>query len=239
MRKRRGPGRDPEGSDPKGSGPGTDRRLTPPWGTDSSRVRKSEPDSRDLAAGVDEAGRGPLAGPVFAAAVILDPARPLAGLRDSKRLTPAALERLAPLIRAGALAWGIGIADAGEIDVLNILGATFLAMRRALLALPVRPTLIQVDGNRLPPDQWLGFRCEWRAEVGGDDRIAAISAASILAKTSRDAWMCRAARRYPGYGFETHKGYPTAEHLQALARLGPCRLHRRSFGPVRLADPRA
>jgi len=189
-------------------------------------------------AGVDEAGCGPLAGPVFAAAVILDPTRPLEGLRDSKRLAPAARERLAPLIRERSLAWGIGLADAAEVDVLNVLGATWLAMRRALLALPMSPALVQVDGNRLPPRGQLGFTCTWRAEVGGDDRIAAISAASILAKTARDAWMREAARVYPGYGFEAHKGYPTPEHLQALARLGPCRLHRRSFGPVRsLSSP--
>jgi len=140
------------------------------------------------------------------------------------------------LIRARSLAWGIGIADAEEVDVLNILGATWLAMRRALLALPVSPAQVQVDGNRLPPRGLLGFSCTWHAEVGGDDRIAAISAASILAKTARDAWMRDAARAYPGYGFEAHKGYPTTEHLQALARLGPCRLHRRSFGPVRSAS---
>lgn len=186
-----------------------------------------------LVAGVDEAGRGPLAGPVFAAAVILDPAQPLDGLRDSKRLAPATRERLAPLIRARSLAWGIGVADAEEIDVLNILGATWLAMRRALLALPLWPSQVSVDGNRLPPHGMLGFTCIWRAEVGGDDRVPAISAASILAKTARDAWMRAAARVYPGYGFAAHKGYPTTEHLQALARLGPCRLHRRSFRPVR------
>jgi len=186
-----------------------------------------------LVAGVDEAGRGPLAGPVFAAAVILDPAQPIDGLRDSKRLAPATRERLALLIRAQSLAWGIGSADAGEIDVLNILGATWLAMRRALLALRLKPSQVLVDGNRLPPHGMLGFTCSWRAEVGGDDRIPAISAASILAKTDRDAWMRKAARAYPGYGFEAHKGYPTPEHLQALARLGPCRLHRRSFRPVR------
>lgn len=191
----------------------------------------SEPSG--LVAGVDEAGRGPLAGPVFAAAVILDAAQPIAGLRDSKRLAPAVRERLASRVRERALAWGIGVADAAEIDVLNILGATWLAMRRALLALPLTPVQVLVDGNRLPPHRMLGFRCSWRAEVGGDDRIAVISAASILAKTARDAWMCAAAQAYPGYGFEAHKGYPTSEHLQALARLGPCRLHRRSFGPVK------
>lgn len=195
--------------------------------------RKIRSDPSILVAGVDEAGRGPLAGPVFAAAVILDPAQPIAGLRDSKRLAPATRERLAPLIRAQSLAWGVGIADAGEIDALNILGATWLAMRRALLALRLEPSQVLVDGNRLPPQGMLGFACSFRAEVGGDDRIPAISAASILAKTDRDAWMREAARAYPGYGFETHKGYPTTEHLQALARLGPCRLHRRSFRPVR------
>ena len=207
-------------------------------GSGPSCSRTGRPGASQRVAGVDEAGRGPLAGPVFAAAVILDPTRPLAGLRDSKRLAPAVRERLALLIRARSLAWGIGLADAEEVDVLNVLGATWLAMRRALLALPLSPALVQVDGNRLPPRGLLGFTCTWRAEVGRDDRIAAITAASILAKTARDAWMREAARAYPGYGFEAHKGYPTTEHLQALARLGPCRLHRRSFGPVRfLSSP--
>jgi ribonuclease HII len=189
-----------------------------------------------LVAGVDEAGRGPLAGPVFAAAVILDPGRPIIGLADSKKLSEKARDRLAPLIRERALAWGVGSADAREIDALNILRATWLAMRRALLALDVKPGHVLVDGNRCPPGEGLGFHCTWQAEVRGDARIAEISAASILAKTGRDAWMCRAAREYPGYGFERHKGYPTPSHVQALARLGPCPLHRRSFAPVKSLD---
>ena len=189
-----------------------------------------------LVAGVDEAGRGPLAGPVFAAAVILDPARPIAGLADSKKLSAKARETLAPLIRERAVAWGVGLADAAEIDALNILGGTWLAMRRALLALEVKPAHVRVDGNRCPPGDGLGFDCTWQAEVRGDARIAEISAASILAKTDRDAWMCRAAQVYPGYGFERHKGYPTPSHVQALARLGPCSLHRRSFAPVKSLD---
>jgi len=190
----------------------------------------------DRIAGVDEAGRGPLAGPVFAAAVILDPLRPIDGLADSKKLSAAARERLAPIIRARSLAWGIGMADAEEIDALNILGATWLAMRRALLALPLHPAHVRVDGNRCPPSTGLGFDCRFSAVVGGDATVAEISAASILAKVGRDAWMCQAAQAYPGYGFERHKGYPTSSHVQALARLGPCRLHRRSFAPLKSPD---
>ena len=190
-----------------------------------------------LVAGVDEAGRGPLAGPVFAAAVILDPRRPIRGLADSKTLPVATRESLAPLIRARSLAWGLGLADAEEVDALNVLGATWLAMRRALLALALRPARVRVDGNRCPSGAALGFDCCVEAEVGGDARIAAISAASILAKTARDGWMRRAARAYPGYGFEDHKGYATSSHVQALARLGPCRLHRRSFAPLKSAGP--
>ena len=189
-----------------------------------------------LVAGVDEAGRGPLAGPVFAAAVILDPGRPIEGLADSKKLSPVARERLAPVIRERSLAWGIGVADAAEIDALNILQATFLAMRRALMALAVHPARVQVDGNRCPPSGGLGFECSFEAIVGGDASVAAISAASILAKVDRDGWMCRAAQDYPGYGFEQHKGYGTPSHLQALARLGPCKLHRRSYAPVKSLD---
>jgi len=192
---------------------------------------------RILVAGVDEAGRGPLAGPVFAAAVILDPRRRIAGLDDSKKLSEARREALAPRIRRRALAWGLGMADAEEIDALNILGATWLAMRRALLALPLAPSHVRVDGNLCPSFAALGFRCSFEAEVGGDARFADIGAASILAKTARDAWMREAAQAYPGYGFDGHKGYPTASHVQALARLGPCRLHRRSFAPVRSARP--
>jgi ribonuclease HII len=186
-----------------------------------------------LVAGVDEAGRGPLAGPVVAAAVILDDSRPVDGLADSKTLPEARREALAPLIRDRALAWGIGMAAAQEIDTLNILRATLLAMQRALAALAVEPGHVRVDGNRCPSLVEIGLACTAEAVVGGDATVAEISAASILAKTSRDAWMRRAAQEYPGYGFERHKGYPTALHLQALARLGPCPLHRRSFAPVK------
>ncbi|TAK52949.1 MAG: ribonuclease HII [Gammaproteobacteria bacterium] len=186
-------------------------------------------------AGVDEAGRGPLAGPVVAAAVILDPQRPIPGLRDSKVLSAAARERLAGEIRARASSWGIGFADATEIDTLNILQASLLAMRRALGALALAPGRILVDGNQCPSLAGLPFHCEVEAVVGGDATVAAISAASILAKTTRDAWMVEAARSYPGYGFDRHKGYPTPAHRQALATLGPCRLHRMSFAPVRSA----
>lgn len=185
-----------------------------------------------LTAGVDEAGRGPLAGPVFAAAVILDPQRPIRGLRDSKQLKPGDRERLAVKIRASALAWAIGWADAGEIDVLNILQATLLAMRRALLGLTVLPARICVDGDCCPDGAMLGLDCPMQAIVGGDDSVKVISAASILAKTGRDAFMTRVAGVYPGYGFERHMGYATEDHLARLATIGPCRIHRRSFVPV-------
>jgi ribonuclease HII len=192
-------------------------------------------------AGVDEAGRGPLAGPVVAAAVILPlaPVPALDGLDDSKRLTAPARERLAALVREHAVAIGLGWADAGEIDALNILEATHLAMRRALLALRLRPTAVRVDGNRLPSRAGLGFEVRFDAVVGGDRREAPIAAASILAKTWRDAWMAAADRRWPGYGFAAHKGYGTARHLAALARIGVSPLHRRSFEPVRSASARA
>jgi ribonuclease HII len=183
-------------------------------------------------AGVDEAGRGPLAGPVVAAAVILDPAAPVAGLRDSKQLSAAQRERLAPLIRRHALAWAIGEATPAEIDSVNILQATFLAMRRALLALPIVPAHIVIDGNRCPvlADAFPDARIE--AVVRGDSLVPAISAASILAKTHRDAIMADLDRIHPGYGFARHQGYPTAAHREALMRLGPSPVHRRSFAPV-------
>lgn len=184
-------------------------------------------------AGVDEAGRGPLAGPVVAAAVILDQARPIAGLRDSKELDAPTRLRIAAEIRGKALAWAIGWSDAGEIDVLDILQASLLAMRRALQGLAVAPGHVRIDGNRCPSVSMLGFACSVEAIIGGDARVAEISAASILAKTSRDAWMTRVALAYPGYDFERHKGYPTPEHLRLLVQRGPCRLHRRSFAPVR------
>jgi ribonuclease HII len=155
------------------------------------------------------------------------------GLRDSKLLPPAVREGLAGEIRTRSLGWALGWVDAGEIDVLNILEATLLAMRRALLGLAIVPGRVCVDGNRCPGDTMLGFACEFEAVVRGDTQIAEISAASILAKVSRDAWMTRAAGSYPGYGFERHKGYPTEDHLFRLARHGPSRLHRQSFGPVR------
>jgi ribonuclease HII len=186
-------------------------------------------------AGVDEAGRGPLAGPVVAAAVILDPARPIAGLADSKKLEEATRERLAIQIRAEALAVGIGFADNAEIDVLNILEATFLAMRRALQALAIAPAHVQVDGNACPSLQSLGFSCSIEAIVRGDASVPAISAASIVAKTTRDAWMRQADAQYPGYGFARHKGYPTAAHIDALRRLGVTPLHRTSYAPVKSA----
>lgn len=180
-------------------------------------------------AGVDEAGRGPLAGPVVAAAVILHPERDIAGLADSKMLSAASRIELSALIMDNASAWAIAWADAGEIDALNILAASMLAMRRAVDRLGVLPGHVCVDGNRCPR---LARGCTVEAIVGGDARVPAISAASILAKTFRDAWMERLELRHPGYGFARHKGYPTAEHRAALARLGPCVVHRRSFGPV-------
>lgn len=179
-------------------------------------------------AGVDEAGRGPLCGPVYAAAVILDPVRPIDGLNDSKKLSEKKREALAPLIRERALAWAVGIATVEEIDRLNILHATMLAMRRAVQGLAVPPDQVLVDGNRIPP----GLTVPARAIVGGDASEAAISAASILAKTGRDHEMMALAALYPQYGIAKHKGYPTAEHLAALRIHGPSPIHRRSFAPV-------
>jgi len=182
---------------------------------------------RVLIAGVDEAGRGPLAGPVVAAAVILDPDRRLRGLRDSKVLTPVERERLAVKIRANAIAWAVGFADVGEIDTLNILRASLLAMRRAVHALAVAPTEALVDGNQCPE-----LDCPVFAIVKGDRDIASISAASIIAKTTRDAMLVELDRVYPVYGFAQHKGYSTREHIAALNRHGPCPAHRRFFAPV-------
>lgn len=179
-------------------------------------------------AGVDEAGRGPLAGPVVAAAVILDAARPIEGLNDSKKLSEAARERLALEIREKALAWAIAEASVSEIDQLNILQATFLAMSRALNALAVLPTHAVIDGNRLPKE----LPCSAEAVVKGDGKIAAIAAASILAKTHRDQLMVELSSQYPQYGFGKHMGYPTPDHLALLRAHGPCPAHRRSFGPV-------
>ncbi len=180
-------------------------------------------------AGVDEAGRGPLAGPVFAAAVILDPAAPIEGLDDSKRLSARRRQALAQRIRAQAVACCVAEASVEEIDRLNILQASLLAMRRAVAGLAVRPGCVRVDGRMLPPG--LGVPAE--AVVGGDARLPEISAASILAKVARDARLEALEHAYPGYGFARHKGYPTPQHLAALARLGPSPVHRRSFAPVR------
>lgn len=181
-----------------------------------------------LICGVDEAGRGPLAGPVSAAAVILDDANPIAGLADSKKLSERQRERLAPIIRERALAWAVAYAEVEEIDRLNILQATLLAMRRAVLALPVQPQQVLVDGLYCPQTGILS-----QAIVKGDSKVAAISAASILAKTARDELMLRLHEQYPHYGFADHKGYPTAAHLVALREYGISDVHRRSFKPVR------
>jgi ribonuclease HII len=184
-------------------------------------------------AGVDEAGRGPLAGPVVAAAVILHPQRRIRGLADSKVLTPAERARLAPIIRERALAFGLGWADRDEIDCLNILQATLLAMRRALLALPVLPTHVKVDGDRCPCIADLSLPCTLEAVVAGDASVAAISAASILAKTYRDAMMESLDVCYPGFELAQHKGYATPAHLEALRGRDPSPQHRRSFSPMK------
>jgi ribonuclease HII len=186
-------------------------------------------------AGVDEAGRGPLAGPVVAAAVILDPARPVRGLADSKALEPEERERLAVLVRARALCYAVAWADAEEIDSINILQATMLAMRRALLGLRIPPHKVVVDGNRCPRTSDLGFECVFKAVIKGDASVPCISAASILAKTTRDSLMRDLDLRYPGFSLSGHKGYPTPSHVAALTALGPSPLHRRSFSPVRVS----
>jgi len=184
--------------------------------------------------GVDEAGRGPLAGPVVAAAVILDPGQPIAGLADSKTLSPERREQLAGLIRARALAIGIGWADPGEIDRINILQATLQAMRRAVESLGTAPGCVQVDGNRPPPIGDLPGVLRVQTIIRGDSKVAAISAASIIAKTWRDQLMIQMDTRFPGYGFAIHKGYPTTAHLLALDSLGISPVHRRSYAPVKL-----
>lgn len=183
---------------------------------------------RALVAGVDEAGRGPLAGPVVAAAVILDPRAPIEGLRDSKVLAPDRREALAAVVREHALAWAVERAEVEEIDCLNILQASLLAMRRAVLALAMPPARVLVDGNRCPE-----LPCRSDAVISGDATVAAISAASVLAKVVRDAEMRVLHHRYPAYGFDRNKGYPTREHLALLRMHGACRIHRRSFAPVR------
>ena len=181
-----------------------------------------------LVAGVDEAGRGPLAGPVVAAAVVLDPRDPIAGLADSKALSPRRRELLFGQVQSRALAWSLGLASAQEIDQLNILQATMLAMQRAVEGLMCPPDAVLVDGNRAPP-----IRPPVRTIVGGDASEASISAASILAKVHRDRLCLALHQRYPAYGFDVHKGYPTALHRDRLAQLGPCPEHRLSFAPVR------
>jgi ribonuclease HII len=192
--------------------------------------RYPNPTDPTLLCGVDEAGRGPLAGPVFAAAVVLDPKRArINNLVDSKLLDAETREKLAERIRGRALAWAIGRASVEEIDAINILRASLLAMKRAVESLGMVPDEVCVDGNVLPP---IELRC--RAIVKGDQLVAAISAASILAKVARDAEMTELDARYPGYGFAQHKGYSTPEHLAALRSRGPCEIHRRSFEPVQV-----
>jgi ribonuclease HII len=184
----------------------------------------------DLVAGVDEVGRGPLCGAVVTAAVILDPSRPILGLNDSKKLSEARREALYDEICEKALSWHVARAEVEEIDELNILHATMLAMQRAVEGLHIQPKLAMIDGNRCPK---LSMRAE--AVIQGDGKVPAIAAASILAKVSRDREMAAFELIYPGYGIGGHKGYPTPVHLEALARLGPTPIHRRSFAPVRLA----
>jgi ribonuclease HII len=184
--------------------------------------------AEDLIAGVDEVGRGPLAGPVMAAAVILDPHRGIKGLADSKKLTPLRREQLDSLIRSRALSWSLGFATVDEIDRLNILQASLLAMQRAVAGLNCKPQCVMVDGNHCP-----ALDMTTVAVIGGDSKIAAISAASIIAKVARDRLMLDMDAVYPGYGFARHKGYGTPEHLAALQSLGVTPIHRRSFSPVR------
>ncbi len=182
-----------------------------------------------LVAGVDEVGRGPLAGAVVTAAVILDPLKPIEGLDDSKKLSESRREALAEIIKERSLAWAIGRAEVEEIDKLNILQATLLAMQRAVEALQPTPDHALIDGNRCPPS----LPCSSEFVIQGDGKIEAISAASILAKVTRDKEMIELDRKYPGYGLAGHKGYPTKAHIQALTELGVTPIHRRTFGPVR------
>ncbi|HEY1148768.1 MAG TPA: ribonuclease HII [Pseudoduganella sp.] len=182
----------------------------------------------EIICGVDEAGRGPLAGPVYAAAVILHRERPIPGLRDSKKLTEAKRDELAPLIREHCIAWAVAKASEAEIDRLNILQASMLAMKRAVYALSTVPTLALIDGNKCPV-----MKIQTIAIIDGDDKIESISAASILAKTSRDEALLKLHKKYPQYGFDQHKGYGTALHLERLREHGPSPVHRRSFAPVR------
>jgi ribonuclease HII len=205
-----------------------------------ARARQEEPsldlfaraDAPERACGSDEAGRGPLAGPVVAAAVILDPRRPIEGLRDSKQLSAGQRDRLAVTIQAQASAWAVAVATVEEIDRINILNASLLAMQRAIEALDPQADLALIDGNQLPR-----LAIPAIAIIGGDATQPAIAAASILAKTHRDALMRVLDQDFPGYGFARHAGYATAEHLENLRRLGPCAAHRRSFAPVRTLGP--
>lgn len=189
-----------------------------------------------LVAGVDEAGRGPLAGPVVAAAVVLDPRAPVNGLADSKKLTAKRRDELAYEIREHALAWSVAWADPAEIDAINILAATMLAMRRAILGLVVMPNRVLIDGNRLPDLRFEKMTIAGEAIIGGDDLIPAISAASIVAKTTRDRMMVALDKIYPRYEFARHKGYGTDVHREKLREFGPCCEHRRTFAPVRAAS---
>ena len=193
-------------------------------------------ESDGLLAGVDEAGRGPLAGPVVASAVVLDPHAPISGLADSKKLTAKRRDALAIEIRQHALAWSVAWADSTEIDAINILAATMLAMRRAVERLAVTPTHVLVDGNRLPDLCFERVTIRGEAIIGGDDIVPAISAASIIAKTTRDQMMVELDRIYPNYEFARHKGYGTKIHLDRLNEFGPCCEHRYSFAPVRAAS---
>ena len=187
-----------------------------------------EPAIVEIVCGIDEAGRGPLAGPVVAAAVILDPKRPIEGLNDSKQLSEKRRDALAPLIRERAIAWAVGCASVEEIDEINIRQANFQAMKRAFAGLGVKPILALVDGKDPPP-----LSCKVTCIIGGDALEPCISAASILAKTARDAHMVELCAQYPGYGFSQHKGYGSAAQMEALKRLGPSPAHRRTFAPVR------
>lgn len=186
------------------------------------------PEQFSRIAGVDEVGRGCLAGPVVAAAVILDPNRPIKGLRDSKKLSAKKRDELAEEIKEKALAWSVAAMGPEVIDKINILQATLEAMKAAVEKIPVEPDFVQVDGNKLPKWKWLS-----EAVVKGDDKVEWISAASIIAKTTRDAYMCKMAELYPQYGFEHHVGYGTAEHIKALKAYGPTPIHRKTFAPVR------
>lgn len=186
------------------------------------------PEQFSRIAGVDEVGRGCLAGPVVAAAVILDPNRPIKGLRDSKKLSAKKRDELAEEIKEKALAWSVAAMGPEVIDKINILQATLEAMKAAVEKLPFEPDFVQVDGNKLPKWKWLS-----EAVVKGDDKVEWISAASIIAKTTRDGYMCKIAELYPQYGFEHHVGYGTAEHIKALKAYGPTPIHRKTFAPVR------